>query len=74
MASKRINSPTKRAKKRVSSPSHIDPSVLAADQSVKPIHDPQELFADFWPEDETADEFVDAVRRWRREGTLSRNK
>jgi hypothetical protein len=26
------------------------------------------LLADFWPEDETADEVVATVRQWRREG------
>jgi hypothetical protein len=46
----------------------IDPAALAAQQGVKPIANPQELFADFWPADETADQVVDAVRRWRREG------
>ena len=42
---------------------------LAAQQGVKPVANPQELYADFWPEDETADQFVEAVRRWRREGS-----
>jgi hypothetical protein len=27
-----------------------------------------ELLGDFWPEDETADEFIAGVRQWRREG------
>lgn len=27
------------------------------------------LLGNFWPEDESADEFVRAVRRWRREGS-----
>ncbi|MHC4252674.1 MAG: hypothetical protein ACYS9X_26450 [Planctomycetota bacterium] len=42
---------------------------LAAEQGVKPITDLKLLRADFWPEDETADEFIAAVREWRREGT-----
>jgi len=46
----------------------IDPEALAAQQRVRPIDNPQELFADFWPEDETADQFNQAVRQWRREG------
>ena len=27
----------------------------------------EELWGDFWPEGESVDEFVDTVRRWRRE-------
>jgi hypothetical protein len=45
-----------------------DLETLAAQQGVKPIKDPKVLRGDFWPEDETADEFIAAVRRWRREG------
>ncbi|HJT75646.1 MAG TPA: hypothetical protein VJ739_00435 [Gemmataceae bacterium] len=46
----------------------IDPEALAVQQGVKPIANPEELFADFWPAEETADQLVQAVRRWRREG------
>lgn len=31
----------------------------------------EDLLGDFWPEDETADDFVAAVRQWRREGSDS---
>jgi hypothetical protein len=42
---------------------------LAAEQGVKPVMDPiKELYAPFWPEDETADYIVETIRRWRREG------
>ena len=41
---------------------------LAAEQGVKPLANPKDLAAGFWPEDETADEFVEAVRQWRKEG------
>ena len=41
---------------------------LAAEQGVQPIENIDDLRGDFWPEDETADEFVAAVREWRREG------
>lgn len=34
-----------------------------------PITDIDELRGDFWPEDEGPDEFVNAVREWRHEGT-----
>ena len=47
---------------------HIDPEALAAAQGVQPVADPRELRADFWPEGESADDFVAALRRWRREG------
>jgi hypothetical protein len=29
----------------------------------------EDLIGDFWPEDETADEFIATIRQWRREGT-----
>jgi hypothetical protein len=41
---------------------------LAARQGVTPVIDPDDLLGDFWPEDERADDFIAAVRRWRREG------
>lgn len=41
---------------------------LAAEQGVPPVYEFDDLLGDFWPEDETADEFVAAVRRWRTEG------
>jgi len=41
---------------------------LIAEQGVKPVADPAELAADFWPEDETADDLVAWVRALRREG------
>jgi len=47
----------------------IDVDALAAQQSVQPIANPHELYADFWPEEETADQFNQAVRQWRREET-----
>lgn len=46
----------------------IDWPLLAAEQGVRPIGDLSELAGDFWPEDESIDDFVAAVREWRREG------
>jgi hypothetical protein len=43
-------------------------ATLAAEQGVRPVADFDELLGDFWPEDETPDEFAAAVRQWRREG------
>lgn len=43
-------------------------SEIAAEQGVSPIKSIDELRGDFWPEDEGPDDFVNAVREWRREG------
>lgn len=44
-----------------------DLDALAAEQGVKVADDFDALLGDFWPEDESADEFVAALRGWRRE-------
>ena len=43
------------------------PSVdeLVAAQGVKFPRDPQDLIGDFWPEDESVDDFLAAMREWR---------
>lgn len=41
---------------------------LADAQGVAPIEDIEQLVADFWPEDETIEEFMATLRRWRDEG------
>ncbi len=41
---------------------------LMAEQGVKPVERLEDLLGDFWPEDESIDDFIAAVRRWRREG------
>lgn len=33
----------------------------------KPVQRLEDLWGDFWPEDESVDDFISAVRRWRRE-------
>jgi hypothetical protein len=43
-------------------------SEIAREQGVEPIHDLSSLRADFWPEDESVDEMVETIRKWRREG------
>lgn len=40
---------------------------LAAEQGVRPIEDFDSLKADFWPEDESVDDFVRTVRERRRD-------
>jgi hypothetical protein len=49
-------------------PKRHDLDTLAREQGVGPVVNFDDLLGDFWPEDETADEFIAAVRRWRREG------
>ncbi|HET8629035.1 MAG TPA: hypothetical protein VFL91_16560 [Thermomicrobiales bacterium] len=44
-----------------------DLETLAAQQGVGPVTDFDALFGDFWPEDESVDDFIAAVREWRRE-------
>ena len=46
-----------------------DLDALAEAQGVGPIGDIDELVADFWPEDESVEDFMAAVRRWRNEGS-----
>ena len=41
---------------------------LIAKQGSKPITNIDDLKADFWPEGESIDEFIDTVRCWRSEG------
>lgn len=45
-----------------------DLETLAAQQGVEPVNDFDDLLGDFWPEDESADEFITAVREWRSDG------
>jgi hypothetical protein len=33
----------------------------------EPVQRLEDLWGDFWPEDESVDDFISAVRRWRRE-------
>lgn len=40
---------------------------LAAEQGVRPVTDFESLKADFWPEDESVDDFVRTVRERRRD-------
>ena len=53
-------------------PDVTDIEALAAQQGVSPISNFDDLLGDFWPEDESADDFIAAVREWRREGEGSR--
>ena len=52
---------------------HKDLRDLIAEQGVKPITDIDELKGDFWPEDESIEEFIATLREWRRSGDNERN-
>jgi hypothetical protein len=41
---------------------------IAEEQGVKPVERFEDLLGDFWPEDESIDDFVATIRQWRREG------
>lgn len=43
-------------------------AALIAAQGVRPIENPEEFGFRDWPEDESVDDFLAAVREWRREG------
>ena len=38
---------------------------LKAEQRVEFPRDPRELLGDFWPEEESIDDFLEALRDWR---------
>ena len=38
---------------------------LAERQGVRPVQDLDSLLADFWPPEESVDEFLTAIREWR---------
>jgi len=40
---------------------------LASEQGVKPVENPNDLLGDFWPEDESIDDFLRWHRQLRRE-------
>ncbi len=42
-----------------------DLTALASQQGVKPIADPNELAGDFWPENETTEDFITTLWEWR---------
>ena len=46
-------------------PKDIDIDAVATQQQVDAIRDAKELAADFWPEDESVDDFIADIRRLR---------
>lgn len=51
----------------VSAP-RMDWRSLANEQGVRPLGNLRHVIGDFWPEDESVDDFIAAVREWRSEG------
>lgn len=47
---------------------HHDPAVLIAQQGTKPVTDFNQLLGDFWPENETSEEFLEWLYESRRAG------
>jgi hypothetical protein len=45
--------------------SHISVEELAEQQGVVPVTDLSKLAGDFWPEDESSEEFIWTLRQWR---------
>lgn len=37
------------------------------DEMPEPVQSLDELWGDFWPEDESVDDFIDTVRQWRKD-------
>ncbi len=42
-----------------------DVAVLGEEQGIHPVRSLDDLWGDFWPEDECVDDFIEAVRHWR---------
>ena len=40
---------------------------LAEMQGVMPVESLDDMWADFWPEDESIDDFIETIYQWRRE-------
>jgi hypothetical protein len=50
---------------RYANPGHPSAEELMAEQGTGPIMDVSELHGDFWPEDESIEEFIATYREWR---------
>ena len=66
--------PEKTSKLRLQEPSFVfhdsktDLDALMDIHGVKPIRDFEELLGDFWPENESVDDFIATIDEWRHEG------
>lgn len=50
---------------RYLSKGHPSIDELMIEQGVTPVSDARELLGDFWPDEESVDDFIAAVREWR---------
>jgi hypothetical protein len=58
---------TKPAKKTPKARPSIDPNDVAEQQGIKPVKSLAELRGDFWPEDESTEDFLKWLRELRQE-------
>ncbi len=58
----------KSASERYVRQGHPSIEELIREQGVRTVSDPRELLGDFWPENESVDTFIAAVREWRGHG------
>ena len=63
----RVKREAELAREQARSQAHLRAWELAKRQGVKPIQNIDELKGDFWPEEESADEFLSWLRKTRRE-------
>lgn len=63
----RLDSEAELARKEARRQAHARAWELAKQQGVNPIYDIQELQGDFWPEEESVDEFLSWVRAIRQQ-------
>lgn len=48
---------------------HYSIEELARQQGVRPVEEFDRILGDFWPNEESAEEFLSTLRRWRQEDT-----
>ncbi len=53
---------------------HYSVEELAKQQGVEPVTDVSALAGDFWPQDESSEEFIETLASWRREGNGGSSK
>jgi hypothetical protein len=47
---------------------HFSVEELAKQQGVEPVTDVSALAGNFWPQDESSEEFIETLASWRKEG------
>jgi hypothetical protein len=62
---KEMREPVKELTERYTRQGHATVEELVAAQGLDFPRDPRELMGDFWPEEESLDDFLAAMREWR---------